>query len=90
MGEKRVPAPALYGVMSVWIGIVVVLAFTAGPVLATRALAASMIGLALVRMCLPTGIVPDIRGRWWDSFTLAAFGIALASLSSWAAMIRVD
>lgn len=83
MGEKRVPAFALLSAMTIWMGAIAILAFTVGPVFAIRALGATMVGSAVARLILPTGMVPDVRGRIWDAITLTLLGLALLGLSDW-------
>lgn len=83
MGEKRVPSSTLYVLMTVWIAIVTALAFAVGPVFSIRSLAVSMVLLGGARLVLPTGFVPDIRGRVWDTLTLVSGGAALLLLSEW-------
>ncbi|AZN29676.1 DUF3017 domain-containing protein [Flaviflexus salsibiostraticola] len=83
MGENRVPAPALLTALFFWVVAIVVLGFIAGPVSSIRALGATMVGLAAARLVLPTGAVPDVRGRAWDAATLTILGLALLGLAEW-------
>lgn len=83
MGEKRVPASTLLWAVTIWVATIAILAFTAGPVFAIRALAVTMVGAAVARLVLPTGMVPDVRGRVWDTLTLLVLGLALLGLSDW-------
>lgn len=83
MGEKRVPSSSLFGLMSGWIAVVTATAFIIGPVFSILALAISMIALGIARAVLPTGYLPDIRGRVWDALTLIGGGTTLLFLSSW-------
>ncbi|MDO5723249.1 MAG: DUF3017 domain-containing protein [Flaviflexus sp.] len=83
MGETRVPSPVLFVVMTLWICAVTVIAVLADARWAATALGGSMICLAVARLVLPAGVVPQIRRRFWDAATLAALGIALLALASW-------
>lgn len=83
MGEKRVPARGLLAAITVWVAVIVVFAFTAGPVLAIRSLGITMVGFGIARLALPVGMVPDIRGRAVDTATLAVLGLALLALADW-------
>lgn len=83
MGETRVPSPVLFVVMTVWIGTVAAIAVVADARWAAIALGLSMICLALARLVLPAGMVPQIRRRFWDAATLATLGIALLALANW-------
>ncbi|WP_182354138.1 DUF3017 domain-containing protein [Flaviflexus huanghaiensis] len=83
MGENRVPAPELLGALFFWVVAIVVLGFIAGPVSAIRVLGITLVGLAAARLVLPTGVVPDVRGRAWDTATLTFMGLALLGLADW-------
>ncbi|MBM9432963.1 DUF3017 domain-containing protein [Flaviflexus equikiangi] len=83
MGEKRVPASALLWLTTLWVVMIAVFALTAGPVFAIRSLGISMVGYAIARLVLPTGTVPDVRGRALDTATLMLCGIALLALADW-------
>lgn len=42
-----------------------------------------MVGSAVARLILPTGMVPNVRGRIWDAITLTVLGLALLGLADW-------
>ena len=83
MDDTRVPKPAMYAAMVVWVVFIALIAMVLDAVIATRMLAGSMIVLGAGRAVLPNGILPAVRGRWWDSLTLLVGGALLIALSPW-------
>lgn len=77
------PRPILYAALVAWIAVVCMLAVVEDVRLAVLALAAVMAGMALLRAVLPTGMLPTIRGRFWDTVTLLLFAFLLYQLAEW-------
>lgn len=83
MTDTRAPSPLFYIAMVAAIALVTTVAILAGVSLAGKVLAVMMAFVACLRLVLPTGTIPHIRGRVSDVLTLAAFAAALWYLSSW-------
>lgn len=66
MSTDRVPRTPTYLILPVWVVGICAAALYEGPVLAVHAAAYSLLVFAALRLFLPEGIVPSVRGRALD------------------------
>ncbi|USR78996.1 DUF3017 domain-containing protein [Arcanobacterium pinnipediorum] len=89
MTEHRVPSIFFFGILLAWIGVVILLSFTWGVQPAMYTFAGSLIGLALARLILPAGMVPQVRSRWFDVLTLLGLAMVLGYFANWGDTLAV-
>ncbi|QRV01741.1 DUF3017 domain-containing protein [Arcanobacterium phocisimile] len=89
MTEHRVPSLVFFALLVGWIGVVIVLSFTWGVQPAMYTFAASLGVLALARLVLPAGMVPQVRSRWFDVVTLLGLALILSYFANWGDTLAV-
>ncbi|QJC22220.1 DUF3017 domain-containing protein [Arcanobacterium buesumense] len=83
MTEHRVPSVFFFILLVAWLVCVIILSFIWGVQPAMYTFAASLGGLALARLVLPVGMVPQVRSRWFDVVTLIVLALVLAYFANW-------
>ncbi|WP_216382253.1 DUF3017 domain-containing protein [Arcanobacterium phocae] len=83
MTEHRVPSVFFFVLLALWIVVVMVLSYVWGAQPAMYTFAGSLAVLALARLVLPAGMIPQVRSRWFDVATLLTLALVLAYFANW-------
>lgn len=81
--SRKFPPTIVYGVMLIWIGAVIGIAFIVDVQTAAYALALSLLVSALARLALPNGAIPRVRSKIHDAGIATIFAVLLLALGRW-------
>lgn len=83
MSDHRVPSLWYFVLLCSWLVTIVVLAFIWGVQPALYTFAISLAVLGGLRLVLPAGMVPQVRSRGFDVFTLLTLALVLGYFANW-------
>lgn len=81
--ESRTPSPVFFIALVLGLVVIVAIAFNFGVQTAAYVLAASLVVLAVMRVLLPPGMVPQVRTPYVDAATLVILAAVLAYFANW-------